>query len=172
MADSTTHDRMLAGREPGQSPTEVPVTLEVQGASAGCKVGAREQISDSVRDHGPLMAAVGTYVLTCLALRYITGNPALMPIDGTTLQVAWRYLLIAVALPVSYQLLHFMVTRRRRYASGLAEDWKEYRARHFSYYRLSGLVIACASLATLLGALWAFKRSLPLFSPFVWDERA
>jgi hypothetical protein len=32
-----------------------------------------------------------------------------------------------------------------------------------------GLLIACLSLAVLLSTFWAFKKVLPVFSPFVWD---
>jgi hypothetical protein len=87
--------------------------------------------------------------------------------------VGWRYLFVAAALPLGYHLIHFLVARLRRTGdrrrAPLIEEWTEYRNRHFSVHRVVGLLIACLSLAVLLSTFWAFKKVLPVFSPFVWD---
>ena len=147
--------------------------VEVQRPGASCKAGSWRQIRSSVAENAPLLAVVGAYILTCLALRTVTGHPDLAPINDSTVAVGWRYLFVAAALPLGYHLIHFLLARlhrtgdRRR--ASLIEEWTEYRKRHFSVHRVVGLLIACVSLAVLLSTFWAFKKVLPVFSPFVWD---
>jgi hypothetical protein len=147
--------------------------FEVQRPGASCKAGSWNQIRSSVVENAPLLAVVGTYIVTCLAVRAATGHPDLAPLNDSTVAVGWRYLFVAASLPLGYHLIHFVLTRLRstddpRRAS-LIEEWTEYRSRHFSIHRALGLLIACLSLAALLSTFWAFKKVLPAFSPFVWD---
>ncbi len=147
--------------------------VEVQHPGASCKAGSWEQIRSSVRENAPLLAVVGTYIVTCLAVQAATGHPDLAPINDSTVAVGWRYLFVAAGLPLGYHLIHFVLPRLRRTddprRAPLIEEWTEYRNRHFSVHRVMGLLIVCLSLAALLSTFWAFKKVLPVFSPFVWD---
>lgn len=147
--------------------------FEVQRPGAECKAGIWGQVRSSVGENAPLLAVVGTYILTCLGVRVATGHPDLAPINDTTVAVVWRYLFVAAALPLGYHLFHFLLTRLRRAddprRASPIEEWAEYRSRHFSVHRVVGLLIACLSLAALLSTFWSFKKVLPAFSPFVWD---
>lgn len=147
--------------------------FEVQHRGASCKAGMWRQIRSSVVENAPLLAVVGTYILTCLAVQALTGHPDLAPINDSTVAVGWRYLFVAATLPLAYHLFHFLLLRLRRSGDPgrgpLIEAWAAYRSRHFSVQRVIGLLIVCISLAALLSTFWAFKKVLPAFSPFVWD---
>lgn len=147
--------------------------FEVQRPGASCKAGSWAQIRASMGENAPLLAVVGTYIVTCLAVQAVTGHPDLAPINDSTVAVGWRYLFVAAGLPLGYHLIHFVLRRLRRSddprRGSLIEEWTDYRSRHFSIHRALGLLIACLSLAALLSTFWAFKKVLPAFSPFAWD---
>jgi hypothetical protein len=108
--------------------------VEVQRPGASCKAGSWRQIRSSVGENAPLLAVVGAYILTCLALRAVTGHPDLTPINDSTVAVGWRYLFVAAALPLGYHLIAFLLARLRRTGDRrrvpLIEEWTEYRNRH------------------------------------------
>lgn len=153
--------------------------IEVQRAAASCNAGAAGQIRRSLEEHAGLLGAVGAYLAACLALGAFTGFDELAPLNAVTVRVASRYLFIAISLPLGFHLGHFIWQRwrRRRHPSSssregrpLLDDWVEYRRRHFSVHRFAGLIITCLALAVLLSTFWSYKKVLPVFSPFVWDE--
>jgi len=150
--------------------------VEVQRSDASCNESAVRQSLHSLGEHAALLGAVGAYLFACVLLRALTGFEELTPLNSATVAVAWRYVFVATALPLGFHLSHFLWQRMRsrraseaRRRAPLIEEWTEYRSRHFSVNRVVGLLIACLSLAALLSTFWAFKKVLPVFSPFVWD---
>jgi len=151
--------------------------VDSQAAEAGdAGSSAREQALASLREHRPLALVVALYVGACYALRLAFGYEVLNPIERSTFVIWSTYTLIALAFPIAYHLVRFNVAymRSRRGSAGgqagsLVRSWESYRRQHFSIFRLTGVVVACALLAMLMSTFMAYKRAIPLFNPFSWD---
>lgn len=137
---------------------------------------ALDQVIASLREHRALALIVLAYVAACYLLRLIFGYDVLAPIGRSTLRVWLIYTLIALSFPIAYHLIRFQLRFSREAGGargegreGLAQQWTQYRGHHFSVFRISGVLVACAILSILMTSFLAYKRAIPLFHPFAWD---
>jgi len=147
-----------------------------QAAPAAGGSSALDQVLASLREHRALAVIVLAYVAACYLLRLIFGYDVLAPIGRGTLRVWFSYTLIALSFPIAYHLIRFQLSYSRKPAGargegrgGLVGQWAQYHRQHFSVFRISGVVVACAILSLFMTSFLAYKRAIPLFHPFAWD---
>jgi hypothetical protein len=135
-----------------------------------------DQILDSLREHSALAGVVGAYLASSVLLRLIHGHEVPQPIQLDTFKIWITYTIIALSFPTAYHLVRFHLaylqdgTRKSAKDRGtLVECWESYRTRHFTVYRISGVIVACALLSVLMTTFLAYKRAIPLFNSFTWD---
>jgi hypothetical protein len=147
-----------------------------QASSVADGSSALDQVLASLREHRALAVIVLAYVAVCYLLRLIFGYDVLAPIGRSTLRVWSIYTLIALSFPIAYHLIRFQLSYSRKPTGargegrgGLAQRWAQYRRQHFSVFRISGVIVACAILSIFMTTFLAYKRAIPLFHPFAWD---
>jgi hypothetical protein len=146
-----------------------PATRENRATRPGGVAGLREVVA-ATREHLPLLAILGLYLLARLAW---TGGR--WPIDWSSVQVLVPSFVVLAGLGIVVVAVGhaFRVTSARpgTFAAFRLETWIGFRREYLSVGRVTSVLIAVGFLSVFLPLFIDWKADIGTSPPFRWDER-